>query len=64
MPGYWLPLALAVRGDKLRELVTTYRSEVEEWLERHPDIEVTMDDLIEGNFDYKELVTKGREIPE
>lgn len=63
MPGYWLPLALAVRGDKLRELVTTHHSAIEEWLNRHPDIGMTTEDLIEGNFDYKDLVNKGREMP-
>lgn len=63
MPGYWLPLALAVRGDKLRELVTIHRSAIEEWLSRHPNIGMTVEDLIEGNFDYKDLVKKGREMP-
>lgn len=63
MPGYWLPLALAVRGDKLKELVTEHKTELDDWLSRHPDIELSSEDLIEGNFDYKQLVEKGREMP-
>jgi len=63
MPGYWLPLALAVRGDKLRDLVETHRVEIEAWLGRHPDINLNEEDLIEGNFDYRQLVEQGREMP-
>jgi len=63
MPGYWLPLALAVKGEKLKEIVEKHREDIEEWLERHPDIELTIEDLIQGNFDYRELVKKGREMP-
>ena len=61
--GYWGPLALAVRGDKLKELIEKNKEDIESWLQRHPDIDVTMDDLIEGNFDYMDLVKKGREVP-
>jgi len=63
-PGFWLPLALAVRGEKLGELVDTHRKEIETWLERHPDMNVTIEDLIAGDFDYHELVAKGREMPQ
>lgn len=63
MPGYWLPLALAVRGNKLKELVTEHKTELDDWLSRHPDIELSSEDLIEGNFDYKKLVEEGREMP-
>ncbi|MCX6808392.1 MAG: YdcF family protein [Candidatus Berkelbacteria bacterium] len=63
IPGYWLPLALAVRGDKLKELTEVHKEEIEAWLERHPDIGVTFDDIVLGNFDYMELVAKGREMP-
>lgn len=63
MPGFWLPLALAVRGDKLKELVDTHRDDIEAWLGRHPDIGLTAEDLITTNFDYMDLVNKGREKP-
>ena len=63
VPGFWIPQTLAVQGDKLKEIVSIYRPVIEEWLERHPDMEVTIEDLIEGNFDYKELTRKGRELP-
>ncbi len=61
--GYWGPLALAVRGEKLKEVVETNRDDIKSWLSRHPEIELTIEDLIEGNFDYRELVEKGRELP-
>lgn len=61
--GYWGPLALAVKGEKLREIVENNRSDIEEWLQRHSDLGVTIDDLIEGNFEYMDLVNKGREVP-
>jgi uncharacterized SAM-binding protein YcdF (DUF218 family) len=61
--GYWGPLALAVRGEKLREIVENNRPDIESWLARHPDIGVSLEDIIEGNFDYLELVNKGREVP-
>jgi len=62
-PGFWLPLALAVRGEKLKELVETHRTDIEDWLARHPDIDMGIEDLMLGNFDYRELVNKGREKP-
>lgn len=61
--GYWGPLALAVKGDKLKELISTHREEIEAWLKRHPDLEVSIEDLIVGNFNYRDLVEKAREIP-
>jgi len=61
--GYWGPLALAVRGPKLKEIVEQNKDDIEAWITRHPDLGVTIEDLVEGNFDYMELVTKGREIP-
>lgn len=61
--GYWGPLALAVRGDKLNEIIENNREDIESWLERHPEIEMSIEDIIEGNFDYMELVRKGREVP-
>lgn len=61
--GYWGPLALAIRGPKLREIVEKNQEDIEAWLERHPDMGVTLGDLLEGNFDYMELVAKGREVP-
>ncbi len=60
-PGFWLPLALSVRGDKLRELVETHKTDIQSWLDRHADLGITIEDLIAGNFDYKELVQKARE---
>lgn len=62
--GYWGPLALAVRGDKLKELVEKYQGDITAWLDRHPNLDVTIEDLIEGNFNYRELAEKGRELPE
>lgn len=59
--GFWGPLALSVRGDKLKEIVQTNRENVVLWLERHPEINISIEDIIEGNFDYRELVQKGRE---
>lgn len=60
--GYWGPLALAVRGEKLKALVDQHQDEVESWLGRHPELEVTMEDIIAGNFDYRELC-RAREMP-
>lgn len=62
--GYWGPLALAVRGPKLREVVERNKDDIEAWLQRHPDIELTVADLVEGNYDYMKLVEKGREVPQ
>ncbi len=62
--GYWGPLALAVRGPKLKEIVEQNKDDIEAWLQRHPDIDLTVADLIEGNYDYMELVSKGREVPQ
>lgn len=61
--GYYGPLLLAVRGKKLHEIIERDKDEIQAWLDRHPDIVVTIEDLIEGNFDYRELVEKGREVP-
>jgi len=61
--GYWGPLALAVRGPELKQVVEENAPDIEAWLARHPDMGVTMEDLMEGNFDYMELVAKGREVP-
>lgn len=63
MPGFWLPQVLAIRGEKLKEIVETNRQDIKSWLERHPEIGVTVGDLIEGNFDFRELL-KGREVPQ
>ncbi len=63
IPGYWIPQTIAVRGNKLKEVVDTHREKIEEWLARHPDMGVSMEDLIIGNFEYKKLVEKGREMP-
>lgn len=62
--GYYGPLLLAVRGEKLKEIVGKDKDQILAWLDRHPDIEVTIEDLIEGNFNYRELVEKGREMPQ
>lgn len=61
--AYWGPLALALKGDTLKKFVQDNRGEIESWLERKPDINVTIEDIMLGNFDYRELVKKGREVP-
>lgn len=62
-PGFWIPQTLAVRGSKLKEIVDMHREDIEAWLARHPDIEIGVDDLLIGNFDFNELVSHGRELP-
>lgn len=62
--GYYGPLLLSVKGERLKQLVARDKDQTEAWLERHPDIDVTIEDLIEGNFDYRNLVEKGREMPQ
>lgn len=61
--GFWGPLALkSLPAEELLEFSQKYQSDIEQWLSRHPELELTIEDILENNFDPGEIV-KARELP-
>lgn len=61
--GYWGPLALCIKGDRLNSLVNEHKEDIINWLDRHPELHLSFEDLMLGNFNYREVVEKAREMP-
>lgn len=61
--GFWGPLALkSLPADELLVFSQRYGSDIKLWLERHPELELSFEDILECNFDPNEIV-KARELP-
>lgn len=61
--GFWGPLALkSLPAEELLNLTQKNQAEIEAWLDRHPELELNFEDILESNFDSNEIV-KAREFP-
>lgn len=61
--GFWGPLALkSLPAEELLEFGQKYKTEIEQWLGRHSELGLSVEDILESNFDPNEIIN-AREVP-